>query len=77
MRSIMNDEFKVGEKVSYYINCDCWAGEVIKVTPARVTVKFPFEEKVFTKRPDGKFRLKGFKFGKLNHGGETHLPPEV
>lgn len=69
------EEFKVGERASHYVGSDCYAGEVVSVTPSQVAVRFSYGEETFTKRKDGRFRLKGKKFGTLSKGGETHLDP--
>ena len=71
-----NSRFAEGDAVSYWIGSDCYAGKVIKVTPARVTVQFRnWRNETFTKRQDGRFRMKGYGFSSLSHGGETKLDP--
>jgi hypothetical protein len=73
------ESFKVGDRVSYCVGSDRYAGAVIKVSPARVVVQGDGPggyEVTFTRREDGRFLRKGwYGHGVLSLGGEAYRDP--
>jgi hypothetical protein len=75
-----NNSFQIGDKVSYSVGSDRYAGEVVGVSKSGhevlVQEKIGCNPVTFTRRGNGQYRRCGWKTtGLLSHGGETKLDP--